>query len=800
MNLSYRWLQALLPGLVQTPEWIAARLAAYGAPVDEIRPIGAALGDIRIARVIEAIQHPNADRLSLCKVDAGTGELLSVVCGAPNVRAGAFYPFAPVGATLPGGLQIRKAKIRGETSEGMLCSARELELGRDHDGILQLHGDYEPGAAFTQAVGLDDIRIVVDVTPNRPDLLSHIGVARELARDAGHEGPLDRMRADQATGPRWIHGESSATAAGVQVTIEHPTGCPRYIGAVIRNVRVEPSPDWLASRLRAVGLRPINTVVDITNYVLYELGQPLHAFDLARLHGEAIVVRNARPGETLVTLDGEKRVLSAEMLVIADAERPIALAGVMGGENTEVTQSTQDIFLECALFDPAFVRRSRRAVEMTTDASQRFERGVDPDLGEQAVLRALELFRSVAGGEPELEAVVVGQPRPGPVTLKLRLARVTQVLGVELDSDEVAAHLESIGFHTSADEGVLHVAVPGYRRYDVSREIDLVEEVARRRGYDSFPSDLRPFRAGTVADHPLFQLEDRLRDAMVGLGLLEARSLPFASAAGGDVELLLPLAATENRLRASLLQGLVHRLEYNFAQGNRDVRLFEIGTVFHPAADAVPQEETRLAMLLTGRRSPAHWSDGGQPLDLWDLKGLMEHVAAELGLAVAADDDPAGDPLLDAGRAFRFLVPGSDTVAGRGGRIRADRVDAPAWAGEILGCEITLDALPATTPAPHFRAIPAFPAIERDLALLAPADVPADRLDAAIRDAAGPLLEATSIFDVYRGQGIPENTRSLGFRLRFRAPDRTLTDDDADQAERRVLRRLTEDFGVERRG
>jgi phenylalanyl-tRNA synthetase beta chain len=795
MNVSLRWLRALLPGLHDPPEAIAARLASFGAPVDEIADVGGALRDVRVARVVEAGRHPNADRLSLCRVDAGGGELLSVVCGAPNVRAGAFYPFAPVGATLPGGLQIRRAKIRGETSEGMLCSARELELGRDHEGILEVQGRYEPGASFTEAVGLDDVRLVVDVTPNRPDLLSHLGIARELARDAGWSGPIEHLGGEPA-GPRWLEGADAASAAGVRVAIEDLRGCSRYLGAVVRQVRVAPSPDWLASRLRAVGLRPINNVVDVTNYVLHELGQPLHAFDLARL-GSEVVVRFAREGERLVTLDGVERALSPDVLVIADASRPVALAGVMGGAETEVTEATQDILLECALFDPATVRRGRRAVGLTTDASQRFERGVDPELGERAVARTLELLGEVAGGVAEPEAAAAGAATPGPLTVRLRPERVARVLGVPLPVDEIAAHLEAIGFRTTADGAVLHVAVPGWRRYDVQREDDLIEEVARRRGYDSFPAELRAFRPGTVPDHPLSRLEDRVRDVLVGAGLLEARSLPFTGADGGEVELMLPLAATESRLRASVLRGLLRRLEANFAQGTRDVRLFEIGTAFR-AGDGLPRETTNLAVVVTGRRAPAHWSGGDDAFDLWDLKGLLERVATELGGRVEPLAEAAGRGVLDAGQAFRVVA--GDVEAGHGGRIDDAQIDAPAWAGDVFGFELDLSAVPVAAPARRFRPLPAYPAMERDLALLAPAGVEADRLRAAAADAAGPVLEATGIFDVYRGKGVPGDRRSIGIRLRFRATDRTLTDADADRAEARVLSRLTEEFGVERRG
>src|SRR5512142_128506 len=377
MDISYRWLQSLVPGLDERPEVLAQRLAMCGAPADAVVALGEPLRDIRIARVVEARRHPNADRLSLCQVDAGTGQILSVVCGAPNVRSGGVYPFAPAGATHPGGAVIKRTKIRGEESTGMLCSARELGIGRDHEGILELHGDFTPGESFIEAVGLDDWRFVLDITANRPDLLSHIGVAREIAPggDAGvllpavtasEDGRPEALSAFRENA-RLQRDAHAVEATGVRISIEDAGKCPRYLGIVVRGVTVGPSPEWLATRLRAVGQRPINNVVDATNYVLQELGQPLHAFDLARLHGPEIRVRTAAPGETIVTLDGEKRTLTPDMLVIADAAHPVAVAGVMGGEHSEVTAETRDVLLECALFQPLSIRRTRKALGLSTD-------------------------------------------------------------------------------------------------------------------------------------------------------------------------------------------------------------------------------------------------------------------------------------------------------------------------------------------------------------------------------------------------------------------------------------------------
>ncbi|HEX8430358.1 MAG TPA: phenylalanine--tRNA ligase subunit beta, partial [Longimicrobium sp.] len=410
MNVSYRWLKSLAPGIEGSAREISERLALLGAPVDEVLDLGAGLGDVVIARVEEVRQHPNADRLRVARVNAGGAEL-QVVCGAPNVEAGGLYPFAPVGATLPGGMTIGKAKLRGETSEGMLCSARELGLGRDHSGLMTLNGDFQPGTSFVDALGLDDFRLLIDVTPNRAELLSHIGVARELAPGgvAGVELPAIPGGASAALPMR--SGTDAGEIDGVSVSIDDAEGCPRYACATVRGVRVGPSPEWLATRLRAVGLRPINNVVDATNYVLFELGQPMHAFDLHKLRESRLRVRRAYEGETLTTLDGVERSLVPGDLLITDGAGAVAVAGVMGGSNSEVDDATVDLFLECALFDPRSVRRTRTRLGLSTDASYRFERGVDAELQPIALARLVELIVATAGGAAGEALDLVPAPR-----------------------------------------------------------------------------------------------------------------------------------------------------------------------------------------------------------------------------------------------------------------------------------------------------------------------------------------------------------------------------------------------------
>lgn len=806
MNISYNWLRTLAPGLSDSPDAIAATLAQCGAPVDEILPVGEPIASIVVARVEGVAKHPNADRLSLCEVDAGTGEILQVVCGAPNVKAGSYYPFAPVGAELPGGIKIKRSKIRGVESQGMLCSERELDLGRDHAGIMELQGEFTPGESFIGAVGLDDTRIVIDVTPNRPDLLSHLGVARELA-EGGVAGvtlpPFPGQSGEVGSTLNLTRSDLSGATGGVRVFLDDSRGCLRYLGAVIRGVRIGPSPAWLSARLRAVGLRPINNVVDATNYILHELGQPLHAFDLDRLGGSEIRIRRASPGERIRTLDGEDRLLDEGMTVIADAANPVAVAGVMGGEDSEVTDRTTNVFLECALFDPGSTRRTRNALGLSTDASFRFERGVDPEGMELALRRAVDLIVAVAGGEVVSEGVDLYPAPAAARDVSIRAGHTSRLLGVSFTTTEIVELLHPLGFEQAgpADGDSVTLRVPGYRSYDVTREADLIEEVARRYGYDNFPTELRAFRPSSVANDPLSGLEDKLRSLMVGAGFLEARLSPFVPPADGDVGPVNPLSSAEGMLRRDLTPGLLRRVEANFAHGVRSVRLFEIGTVFAPGESPSdpPREKTRLALVMTGASRPVHWSGPERTFDLWDLKALMERLIDELSAELSLEVGAPQGGYLSEGRTWR-IVDASGALIGWGGEVSPGAVDAPAWADDIFSAEITLAPDFAERVPPRFQPIPAYPAIERDAALLVPDELPAATVETAIRKAGGPLLERVFAFDLFRGGDVPEGNRSIGYRLRFRAPNRTLTDRDADRAMKRVLERLEEELGVRRRG
>ncbi len=798
MIVSRRWLEALL-GRTLDVRATAEQLTMHVAAVDAVLPLHQDLGDIVIARVLEVKRHPNADRLTLCLVDAGgaggTGGPVEVVCGAPNVQAGKLYPYAPVGAVLPGGVKLERKTIRGVESNGMLCSAKELGLGQDHAGILELDTAAAPGTRFVDAVPVADHQIVIDVPASRPDLLCHKGVARELAAVLGGVvklpeipiGPSDRRTVGPTHRPT-VRQPDRSVVDGVEVRLEDPEGCPRYMAAVIRGVRVGESPPWLAGRLSAVGQRPINNIVDATNYVLFELNQPLHAFDLAKLRGPAVVIRRARPQEKIVTLDGVERTLTPDMTAICDAARPTIVAGVMGSAESEVTPATTDLVLECAYFQPTRIRRTRRALELSSESSYRFERGIDLLGMPDALRRAIELIGAVAGGELRAPPLDLWPQPVQEKTIFLRPERVSQLLGVPTERAELERLLTSVGFFVAPKDGRLAVQVPGWRP-DVLREVDLIEEVARLKGYDAFPDELGPYRIGTVPDAPVEQAKARVRQQLVRAGFYEARTIPLGPPDGPDaVAIRNPMSAEEAHLRRRLIPGLVRRVEHNWANRRRDIRLFEVGTVFRTTPQA-PEEWDAVAGVLTGARRPPHWSEGAKvpDMDIWDLKHHFE-----LAVNVAAPGCVL-QPATGAAGGWVAVQPGGEVV----GEARALEADAPVWAAPLFGFEVRLLV---TVPEPaRYRPLPTQPPVERDVALLLPAGVNAAAVSAVLARTAGPLLARLDVFDEYRGAGVPAGHRSVAWHCTFRDPSRTLREREVDELLARALQALEDELGVRRR-
>ena len=797
MNVSRRWLEALLDQSLDARE-TADRLSNLCAPVDGIVPLHHDLGDVLIAHVLEVQKHPNADRLSLCKVDAGGAEgPVEVVCGAPNVTAGKTYPYAPVGATLPGGLTLERRKIRGVTSNGMLCSAKELGLGQDHDGILELATTAKPGTRFLDALPIADEQIIIDVGANRPDLLCHKGVARELAVAFGGRIKLPAIPGSTGAGaamPAPRRATKDGKVGGVTITLQDTDGCRRYLAAVIRGVKVQKSPAWLSDRLEAVGQRSVNNVVDATNYVLFELNQPMHAFDLAKLRGPAVVVRRAQPSEKIVTLDGVPRTLTAEMTAICDAERPTIVAGVMGSAESEVTDQTTDLVLECAYFDPTRTRRTRRALGLSSESSYRYERGIDLWGMPDALRRAVDVITAVAGGTLA-EAPLDLWPEPEqPRAVFLRPSRVDHLLGVPVPRTEVEKLLTSVGFVALPKDDRLAVQVPGWRP-DVTREVDLIEEVARLRGYDSFPDELRPFRPGTVPDSPVEQAKDRVRQALTAAGLYEARTLSLGPANGpGAVAVSNPLSAEDAHLRMALLPALTRRVEGNWAEKVRDVRLFEVGTVFRAGKgeagsgkSGLPEEWVSVAGVLTGARFPAHFTGAKVPdMDIWDLKHHFELAisACHPGATVRPTADQGGWE----------AIGGDGAAVGTASMLEAD---APDWAAPLLGFELRLSV--GSAEPVQYRPLPTTPAVEQDVALLLPPGITAEAVEAVIRKSAGPLLVGLSLFDEYRGKELPGGARSVAWHCVYRDPSRTLRAEEVEKSVKAVLSALEGELGVRRR-
>jgi phenylalanyl-tRNA synthetase beta chain len=786
MNVSLNWLSAML-GRELDPADVAHRLAMLGAGVEAIEPLNRELAGILVGVVEEVRPHPNADRLTLCRVDIGRSSV-EVICGAPNVTAGRKYPYAPVGATLPGGMVLSAKKIRGIVSHGMLCSAGELGLGTDHEGILELDTEAPPGTPLLEALPLADTRLVLEITANRPDLLGHKGVARELAAVYGLALKLPPFPDGAPEGKRPRRVERKGSVDGIEVIIEDVEGCPRYIAAVIRGVKVGPSPEWLQARLRSVGARSINNVVDATNYILYELNQPLHAFDLHRLAGGKVIVRRAREGESIVTLDGERRQLTSQMTAICDAENPQAIAGIMGGAESQVRENTTDILLECAYFDPKRIRATRKALKMDTEASYRFERGTDIEAMSDAVRRAVALIRTVAGGE-ETDAPVDVYPEPvRPRVVVVRPSRVEQLLGTPIPREEIERYLASVGFAVVPKQGRLHVQVPGWRP-DVSREVDLIEEVARLKGYDSFPVEFRPFRPSRVPDDPVEPLKNRIRRRFTGWGLHEARTMPlcFLEDRKEQVAVSNPISRDHAALRSAILPGLVRAVEHNWSVREREVRLFEIGNVFRRLDEggaAGVEEMLHLAAVVTGARTPPHWS-GGKAVpdwDLWDIKGMFVEAAQLLALG--------GEAVVE-GRGWVWRDD-SGRVRGWAGEVSVER---PAWAAPVFGLELAIEAKPRAHAI--YVPLPTTPAVERDLALVLGEGVSAAQVEGVVREQGGSLLEGLVLFDEYRGLGI--GGRSVAWRLRFRSPERTLRDEEVDQVVERILKALKERLGVVRR-
>lgn len=821
MIVSHEWLKQFVPHTLSA-DAVGELLSRHCVTLDGIERLGVALEPFVVAQVVEAGRHPNSERLWVTKVDDGSGTLLDVVCGAPNVVVGNKYPFARTGTTMPGGVKIEKRKIRGETSNGMLCSPVELGLGQESDGIMTLHTEAVPGTPILDVLPIADSQLILDVLPNRPDLLSHRGVAREVAAIAGVPrtpmpvSDLGDVTLDVPT----VSGTTTASIDGITVRVDDSTSCPVYMAIVIRGVTVGPSPAWLVKRLDSIGQRTISNVVDATNYVLHGFGQPVHAFDLAKLHASSIVVRPTVAGESVVTLDGVTRNLAVGTTVICDGAQPIALAGVMGGKDTEVTDTTTDVVLEVALFEPRFVRRVRQSAGLSTDASYRFERGVDPAAIKEIALVGAALIAQVAGGTVG-PMLAVGTPFVAAPPVALRLTRLARVLGVAVSEPVAVKRLESLGCAVTVDGDVLSVHTPSWRN-DLLLEVDLIEEVARLGGFDTLPDDVRPFRPGNVPDHPLYLSGRRVRDALVGLGLSETRPMPFTSLGDANTPRVRnPLAEDEPFLRASLLDTLARRAEYNLSRMQGNIRLFEVGNAFgssigsnsDTSSPRLPREEVRVGALIMGARRPPHFTEPQPPaFDVWDAKAIAEQMVRAAFPGETLTFVPAEHPTV-----WTLSISNRGSV----GRVERLQLDRPVWATDAFGVELALGVITSVDVAPpgqhahaedaktnvsspmpaaiRAKSLPTTPSADFDLALLVPNHIHAATVEATLRVAAGELLEQLVLFDEFRGAGIPDGNRSLAWRLTFRHPERTLRDKEIEGRRAKLLATLDKELGIRTR-
>ncbi|MFL5876509.1 MAG: phenylalanine--tRNA ligase subunit beta [Solirubrobacteraceae bacterium] len=812
MRLPLAWLRDYCdPPL--TTEQLAERLDLTGTEVGFVEHHGVeALDRFVVGRVLEAEQHPDADRLSVCRVEVGNGDVAQIVCGAPNVAAGQIVAVARPGAVMPDGTELGRAKLRGVESDGMILAEDELGIGTDHAGILVLDDDLRPGQPLVDALPISTDVIELEITPNRPDCLGVYGLAREVHAITG--APL--------AAPPWsVDPGATGEVPAASVVVEDPDLCPRFTARVYEDVRVGRSPPWLKARLMAAGQRPINNVVDVTNYVMLLTGHPLHAFDLDRVAGGRLVVRRARGGEQIELLDGAVRTLDDPMVVILDGEGPTSLAGIMGGSRSEVADDTTRVLMEVASWNGPNIQRTSRKLGVRSEASARFEKGLSPDAALEAQVMASVLMEHVVGATLLPGTIDVGGAGPPPATLTLRPERVATLLGIEIPAERCAQTLAALGFGVDG-EAPLSVTVPHWRRNDVTREVDLIEEVARVDGVEKLPATLPARRGAYGVLTPVQQLRRRTEDALAARRLDElagwsftAPDLPDRLRLAADdprraaVVLANPLSSAQSVMRTTLLGSLLDGARHNVTHGARDVRLFELGAVYlaaqHPAAppeatapghgpvagDAerraaaqrahaatLPTERLHAAAVLTGAARPATWREPEPPqADFFAAKGVLEGVAETLRVPLRFE--PAGaEPFLHPARAARVLAAGEP--AGWLGELHP--AVAEAWElPPAAAFEVDLDVLFAGAPdALLYEDVISFPAVHRDLAIVVPEAVPAAEVVETIRTAS-PLLERVDIFDVYTGEQVGPGRKSLALHLTFRTSDRTLRDEEVDR-------------------
>ncbi len=803
MKVTLNWLKQYVD-FNWSPEELTERLTLLGLEVEGVQKISAAFEGIVVAQVVTRDKHPNADKLSVCRVNDGNGER-QIVCGAQNFKAGDKVPLILPGASLPmkpgdkEPFTIKVGKIRSVESHGMMCSHEELGIDpeaighKKEDGLLILREDAKVGQPFAEYLGLSGSDVVYDleVTPNRPDLNSVIGIAREIAAVTGNELKIPTIQ--------FLNTESEPINGLVSVQNDEPELCPRYTARIVRKVKVRPSPDWLKSTLEKVGIRSINNVVDITNYVMMESGQPLHAFDYHLLKGNGtstpkIVVRRAGEGEKFTTLDGKERVLTNQTLLIADETKAVALAGVMGGKNSEINDNTADVLIESACFKPQNIRATSKKLELRTDSSYRFERGGDVGICDWASRRAAQLICDLAGGQV-LGHAIDNHPNPtAPKEITLHFAKSKDLLGVGISHHDQIASLTKLGLEIKEQSpGVCSFTIPSWR-VDLKREVDLIEEVGRLYGVDKIPSTPPRGALGTNVFDSVYDQIGEARRILTGLGLNEAQGQTLISKSEArstkDEEiagLANPLSSDMDVLRPSLLPGLIHSLRHNVSRRNYDVALFEIGRVF-TNVNGQTKENRSVAIAITGQRVLPFWSGGERDakFDAYDLKGLVEEMLEQFGVRGIAFGKRAESTAL-------FLESAAVTLGGKLplgelGQLLPMLAKKYDLRDAVFLAEFNLDLLLSKrNPAKSFKALPQFPSSRRDVAMLVPETTAHEAVLQAVKQAKAANLESVELFDVFRGQGVPEGQKSLAYAFTYRATDKTLTDAEVNAAHEKVV-------------
>lgn len=795
MLVSYNWLKEYLDRLPE-PKALADALTMSGTEVESVKPAGARVTNVVTAEVLSCEKHPNADKLKLCSVETGTGKL-SIVCGAKNMRPGDKVVLALEGAELPGGIKIKRSKIRGIESQGMMCSEVELGIKDTSNGIMILPEDTPLGRDITGILGLDDFMLEVSITPNRADLLCVRGLAREVAAVTGATFTDKPVAVEETGGP---------VDEIITVSIETDTPCKRYTARVIEGVKVAPSPDAIKRRLESHGIRSINNVVDVTNLVLLELGQPLHAFDLDKVGGRSIDVRLAGEGESIETIDGKVRKLDPSMLVIADSNGPVALAGVMGGRSSEVSDSTVNILLESAWFEPSTVRRTSKKAGLSSDSSYRFERGVDMEGVRAALDLSASLIKKLAGGTVAKGVVDIYPEEVVPAPIDFRRKRAEEVLGIELTDDIVREIFVKLGVVTrKASEGVLTLVPPTYR-VDLKNETDLVEEVARIFGYNNIPTTLPVARLMPGRTGRLFGIRNLVKEILTNNGFYEVINYSFVSrrlfASTGPegkkgVTILNPLSEDQVLMRDHLLPSLLENLEKNLSKKNEQVRIFEFAPVYLPG-EKLPVEKWRASGLMYGQRWDESWNVAKEPLDFFDCKGVVERVFEGVGLVGYGVRRGEG-ALFHPGKCAVVTLDGKD--AGIFGTAHPDVVSAYGFKKAPLLFELDIDPMIGVWGrAGKYAPLPKFPESTRDIAFIVNEDIPYGEILSSIEELDTNIIERVELFDVYCGGNIPPGTRSMALRVVYRSLERTLTAQEVEEMHARVSSTLTGKFGAEVRG